>query len=428
MTTSLFFLMWGLATALAMPLLLQFHASGVPGVRAFMLANALTVLSLLLYAAGSFLPLNATVMVSNAAWISALALVYVGVRQFFGLHPQVWRSAALAILCVVVMTAMLYGQDRVAARIVLFSVITCVGMGATACVIFDGRRQIRTRGVALYLLLSILGLAALHLLRVLVYGLGWEAPGSMLHPTPWALFFIVGGSVTVPALFLALLLLVQTRMSERMQEALTFDSLTQAYSRRSFMDELQHELRRCERNDGRLVVLLLDIDFFKAINDRHGHATGDQALRHFARVVQRAVRASDRFGRLGGEEFALLMYDCEPASALVQAQRVCDALRDAPLHTVDGEIRMTVSGGGRLPARRYGGRHPGPRRRGVVPRQGTGPRPGGNRRLGRFRRGRDLGLDGAGRGGSGQCGRRGQPAGSKATTARCWSRNFSMAS
>ena len=79
----------GLATALAMPLLLQFHASGVPGVRAFMLANALTVLSLLLYAAGSFLPLNATVMVSNAAWISALALVYVGVRQFFGLHPHV---------------------------------------------------------------------------------------------------------------------------------------------------------------------------------------------------------------------------------------------------------------------------------------------------------------------------------------------------
>ena len=134
----------GLATALAMPLLLQFHASGVPGVRAFMLANALTVLSLLLYAAGSF-PAERDRDGVNAAWISALALVYVGVRQFFGLHPHVWRSAALAILCVVAITAMLYGQDRVAARIVLFSVITCAGMVATACVIVDGRRQICTR-------------------------------------------------------------------------------------------------------------------------------------------------------------------------------------------------------------------------------------------------------------------------------------------
>ena len=280
--------------------------------------------------------------------------------------------------------------------------------------------------MALYLLLSILAGGAA-LLRVLVYGLGWEAPGSMLHPTPWALFFIVGGSVTVPALFLALLLLVQTRMSERMQEALTFDSLTQAYSRRSFMDELQHELRRCERNDGRLVVLLLDIDFFKAINDRHGHATGDQALRHFARVVQRAVRASDRFGRLGGEEFALLMYDCEPASALVQAQRVCDALRDAPLHTVDGEIRMTVSGG--LPtgaAIRRTASWPAPTWRCTAPRNwaATGWKPAARS----VWRGRDLGLDGAGRGGSGHAAVAASPAGSKATTARCWSRNFSMAS
>ena len=211
----------GLATALAMPLLLQFHASGVPGVRAFMLANALTVLSLLLYAAGSFLPLNATVMVSNAAWISALALVYVGVRQFFGLHPHVWRSAALAILCVVAITAMLYGQDRGRAHRAVFR-DHLRGHGRHG---LRDRRRAQADPHARRGAVSDAvdpGLAALP--RVLVYGLGWEAPGSMLHPTPWALFFIVGGSVTVPALFLALLLLVQTRMSERMQEALTFDS------------------------------------------------------------------------------------------------------------------------------------------------------------------------------------------------------------
>ena len=75
-------------------------------------------------------------------------------------------------------------MDRIAwPRIVLFSVITCAGMVATACVIFDRRRQIRTRGVALSCCCPSLGWR-LHLLRVLVYGLGWEAPGSMLHPRP----------------------------------------------------------------------------------------------------------------------------------------------------------------------------------------------------------------------------------------------------
>jgi len=90
---------------------------------------------------------------------------------------------------------------------------------------------------------------------------------------------------------------------------------------------------------------VLDIDHFKSINDRYGHAGGDTALRHFARVVQNAVRSSDRFGRLGGEEFVLLMYDCDPASALVQAQRVCDALRDMPLYLQGLEVQLTTSGG-----------------------------------------------------------------------------------
>ncbi|KAG1240706.1 hypothetical protein G6F68_017401 [Rhizopus microsporus] len=96
---------------------------------------------------------------------------------------------------------------------------------------------------------------------------------------------------------------------------------------------------------GQLAVLVLDIDHFKSINDRYGHAAGDTALRHYAQVVQNAVRSSDRFGRLGGEEFVLLMYDCDPARALIHAQRVCDALRDTPLYLQGGEVQMTTSGG-----------------------------------------------------------------------------------
>jgi len=194
-------------------------------------------------------------------------------------------------------------------------------------------------------MLATFGLAGLHAARAVIYAAGLAPPVSLLQPSSWGLFFIVCGSVTVPALFLALLLLIQTRLSEQMQAALTFDSLTRAYSRRSILDELEHELQRCSRMDGQLAVLVLDIDHFKSINDRYGHAAGDTALRHYAQVVQNAVRASDRFGRLGGEEFVLLMYDCDPARALIHAQRVCDALRDTPLYLQGGEVQMTTSGG-----------------------------------------------------------------------------------
>ncbi|WP_313462340.1 GGDEF domain-containing protein [Achromobacter sp.] len=345
MTTSLFFLMWGLATALALPLLLPFLARGVGGVRAFIVANALAVLSLLSYASGEFVTPGVYVMVSNAAWVCAVGLVYVGLRQFFGLRPHIARTVGIGAACLLALALMLYGNDNMSGRMMLFSIYTCGYMAMAGRVIFQQRKQILTRGVTLYLMLATGGLAGLHGLRVVVYSTGLEPPVSLLEPSAWGLFFIVCGSATVPALFLGLLLLIQTRLSEQMQAALTFDSLTRAYSRRSILDELEHELLRCSRTGGQLAVLVLDIDHFKSINDRYGHAAGDTALRHYAHVVQNAVRASDRFGRLGGEEFVLLMYDCDPAQALIHAQRVCDALRDTPLYLQGCEVPMTTSGG-----------------------------------------------------------------------------------
>ncbi len=345
MTISLFFLMWGLATALALPLFVLFPARDLGGIRAFTAANALAVASLLAYASSGLLAPGPAVMVSNAAWVGSLGLVHVGVRRFFGLPPQAQATAALGALCILAFALLLFAGGELRARILLFSAMTCVAMLATGRVIFRQRRRLQTRGVMAYLMLAMFGLAAVQGLRLAVYSIGGEAPHSLLEPSAWGLFFIVCGAVTVPALFLALLLLVQTSLSEQMQAALTFDSLTRAHSRRSILDELERELRRCHRAGGKLAVLLLDIDHFKSINDRYGHAAGDGALRHYAQVVQRAVRASDRLGRLGGEEFALLMYDCDPAHALVQAQRVCDAVRDAPLALPDAEVPMTTSGG-----------------------------------------------------------------------------------
>lgn len=345
MTTSLFFLVWGLGTALALPLLLPFRTRSVAGIRAFILANILAIVSLLAYAADGILPAELYVFTSGIAWIGAVSAVYVGIRQFFGLTPHIERIAIAAVCAAALLVLSIFVLHSELLRMAVFSVYTCVGLGVAGVVILRKRDRIQTQGVVVYAATAILSLAALHVLRLLIY-LGGVAPVmSMLAPSPWGLFFMVCGAVTVPAVFLALLLLIQTSLAEQMQAALTFDNLTKAYSRRSILAALDYELQRCARSGSGLGVLLLDIDHFKAVNDQYGHAAGDMALRHFSQRVQSTVRVTDRFGRLGGEEFVLLMYDCPPTRALRQAQRVREAVSQTPL-SIDGAlVHMTVSGG-----------------------------------------------------------------------------------
>lgn len=94
---------------------------------------------------------------------------------------------------------------------------------------------------------------------------------------------------------------------EELERQAQTDSLTGVASRGSFQYALEHGLREAERNRGGLVLVLLDVDYFKQVNDRWGHDAGDQALRHICAILQQRLRATDLLGRLGGEEFGLLL-------------------------------------------------------------------------------------------------------------------------
>jgi diguanylate cyclase (GGDEF)-like protein len=114
------------------------------------------------------------------------------------------------------------------------------------------------------------------------------------------------------------------------------------------MDRIQQEWSAAERSTRPLACMLIDVDHFKRINDTHGHAVGDLALRHVAAVLARSVRAHDALGRWGGEEF-LVAYDDLPQGAVQtaapqMAQRLCDAVRGAPVPLPGGgSLTVTVS-------------------------------------------------------------------------------------
>jgi diguanylate cyclase (GGDEF)-like protein len=120
---------------------------------------------------------------------------------------------------------------------------------------------------------------------------------------------------------------------ERIQTLATRDELTGLLNRRAMVELMAREHPRIERGQGPLSIALLDIDWFKRINDTHGHQVGDQVLQRFAELMAKPLRAADALARWGGEEFLLLMpgTQCDDARAVLERlrQRVADAGFDA---------------------------------------------------------------------------------------------------
>lgn len=122
-----------------------------------------------------------------------------------------------------------------------------------------------------------------------------------------------------------------TVLLERNRELATHDELTGAFNRRHLMDSLADERERARRTDVAYSVAILDLDWFKAINDGHGHAGGDAVLRAFCDLARTELRANDLFARYGGEEFVLLMPATptpEGARCVVERIRIAVAAHD----------------------------------------------------------------------------------------------------
>ncbi len=122
------------------------------------------------------------------------------------------------------------------------------------------------------------------------------------------------------------------------------DHLTGALTRRGFVEQASRELASHTRHGRPGALVMLDVDHFKGVNDRHGHAAGDQVLRQIAELCHSVIRPSDCLGRLGGEEFALLLPDSAPAEASAAAERFRELIAEHPFDIGAGRtLQVTVS-------------------------------------------------------------------------------------
>ena len=132
------------------------------------------------------------------------------------------------------------------------------------------------------------------------------------------------------------------RREIELQEFATIDFLTQLPNRRYFMVRMEEELARIQRVAGtHTAVLMCDLDHFKIINDSYGHAIGDLVLKHFATILRDKLRKNDTVGRVGGEEFAIVLSGADITEANIFAKRVQKQMAETPL--VKGEVTISVT-------------------------------------------------------------------------------------
>lgn len=232
----------------------------------------------------------------------------------------------------------------------------CVAAAAVSLMRLAALRRAARReadGTPVRAVLPVTAAVLLLLASVLSIYDAWENivvhPDAPILPSNWAW---IPFDLLVPVIGMLLLRALAERdvALECLARQAVTDPLTGFRNRRGFMTDADAALARCARAGQETTVVMIDLDRFKAINDMHGHAAGDNVLRDTAIAIQERLRAGDLPGRLGGEEFALLLPDTGIDAAVAIAERLRVALHAAVPHPGGG--RVTASFGvASVPAR-----------------------------------------------------------------------------
>lgn len=183
-------------------------------------------------------------------------------------------------------------------------------------------------------------------LAFLCITLGFRFISALIEPPPVGIFvysahqalYLVSNSIGILLLSISAIMLSSEQLRREMEKLLRCDVLTGALTRRAVFEYAQDELARSSRRDAPFSILLMDLDHFKEINDKHGHQAGDTALTHFVNCVEQVLRRPSVIGRYGGEEFIVVLPDTTREQAVQVAERVQIHLRTQSFPT-----KFTVS-------------------------------------------------------------------------------------
>jgi diguanylate cyclase (GGDEF)-like protein len=277
---------------------------------------------------------------ANALLFTAFAVTWTGARVFDGrpVEPVYLVTGAVIWLLVCRLPVL---QDAISARALVASGIITAYTWLTAFEFWRGRsEQLVSRWPAIFMLFAH---GALFLLRTpLVALLPW-APANDIYGSVWLTVLSFEALLFTISIAFILLAMAKERTELRHRNAAMLDPLTGIANRRSFLQDATQLAKRHSAKPRPTAVLLIDLDHFKSINDRFGHALGDRVLEIFTQAARASVRSTDLLGRLGGEEFAAVLTDTSRDKAAAVAERIRLAFAQAAKEVDGRPVGATLS-------------------------------------------------------------------------------------
>lgn len=314
--------------ALVLMLLNRSAPQVVPSLRYWMWATWLIFASALLFAMRDLIPVFVSTTVANGLLIGAMLVYLYGSHVYFQVTMHWRRWLVVCGVSLLGLSWFAHVEPSFRWRMVFALASMSLLMAAHAGLFL--RHPLNSLGRRF----TVLALSAM----TLVFAVRWshavllpQGDGGLYAPSGVQSTYMASYTVLLLLISMGFVLLASERMREVFEFQATHDTLTGAFNRRAVLERLGQELARSQRYRGEFSVLMLDLDHFKLVNDRYGHQMGDEVLKQFVQRINKILRPNDLLGRLGGEEFLVLLPETHAGAAQATAERIlCAVAQEGP--------------------------------------------------------------------------------------------------
>lgn len=310
------------------------------GTRTALLGNLSLVIGFVLLLMQKILPDFLTIVIANTLTITSTGLFYIAISRFLGQKYSKTFVISILTLLALLLVYFRYIIDNIGIRIIVASFSGTLFVVAIAYQLWKVRHlpyrfSMRLTAIPFIiygLMLAIRSVATIFSPPKAIFA------NTTVESASYLLLFVISFLWTI-----GFILMVSQRLQIDLTKLATIDSLTQISNRHATQIFLDKEVSRTQRNKGKFSILLIDLDNFKLVNDKYGHAIGDFVLIKTAQIFLSIIRKQDVVGRWGGDEFLIILPDTTIENAEILAERLRSEIFAAEFKDLNDSMKITLS-------------------------------------------------------------------------------------